>query len=138
MEKVFVDTDIILDLLSSREPFYIYSANLFSAADKNEIKIFVSSLSFSNLNYILSKQYSSDQAKKRLLKFKTLVTVLPVTDKVVDLALSSDFKDFEDGLQYFTAIENNIKILLTRNLKDYKTAEISVMTAEQFLKGKRN
>ena len=138
MEKIFVDTDIILDLLSSREPFYVYSANLFSAADKNEIKIFVSSLSFSNLNYILSKQYSSDQAKKRLLKFKTLVNVLSVTDKVVDLALSSDFKDFEDGLQYFTAIENNIKTLLTRNLKDYKSAEISVMTAEQFLRGKKN
>jgi predicted nucleic acid-binding protein len=138
MEKIFVDTDIILDLLSSREPFYIYSANLFSAADKNEIKIFVSSLSFSNLNYILSKQYSSDQAKKKLLKFKTLVIVLRVTDKVVDLALSSDFKDFEDGLQYFTAIENNIKTLLTRNLKDYKSAEISVMTAEQFLRGKKN
>jgi predicted nucleic acid-binding protein len=137
VEKVFVDTDIILDLLSSREPFYIYSANLFSAADKNDIKIFVSSLSFSNLNYILSKQFSSDQAKKKLLKFKTLVTVLPVTDKVVDLALSSDFKDFEDGFQYFTAIENNIKTLLTRNLKNYKNAEIAVMTAEQFLKGKR-
>ena len=64
------------------------------------------------------------------------MTVLAVTDKVVDLALSSDFKDFEDGLQYFTAIENNIKTLLTRNLKDYKSAEIPIMTAEQFLNGK--
>jgi hypothetical protein len=66
-----------------------------------------------------------------------LVSVLAVTDKVVKLALSSEFKDFEDGLQYFTAIENNLKIVLTRNLKDYKTAEITVMTAEQFLKGQR-
>ena len=64
MEKVFVDTGIILDLLSKREPFYIHSAKLFSAADKNEIKIHVSSLAFTNLNYILSKQYSTDQAKK--------------------------------------------------------------------------
>lgn len=136
MEKVFVDTDIVLDLLSNREPFYIHAAYLFSEADKNAIKIYVSSLSFSNLNYILSKQYSTDQARKKLLKFKTLVTVLAVTDKVVELALSSDFKDFEDGMQYFTAIENNIKTLLTRNLKDFRTAEISVMTAEQFLKGK--
>ena len=120
MDKVFVDTDIILDLLSEREPFYKHSAYLFSAADKSKIKIHVSSLSFSNLNYLLSKQYSADQARKKLLKFKTLVTVLSVTDKVVELALSSDFKDFEDGLQYFTAIENNLKILLTRNLKDYK------------------
>ena len=135
MEKVFVDTDIILDLLSNREPFYIHSANLFSAADKNEIKIYVSTLSFANLNYILSKQLSTDQAKKKLFKFKTLVTLLSVTDKVIELALSSDFKDFEDAIQYFTAIENNIKILLTRNLRDYKYAEISVLTAEQFFKG---
>ena len=136
MEKVFVDTDIVLDLLSNREPFYIHSANLFSAADKNEIKLYVSSLSFANLNYILSKQYSADQSRKKLLKFKTLVTVLSVTDKVIELSLSSDFKDFEDGIQYFTATENNIKTLLTRNLKDYKSAQISVLTAEQFLKGR--
>ncbi|MFZ4800295.1 MAG: type II toxin-antitoxin system VapC family toxin [Bacteroidia bacterium] len=135
MEKVFVDTDIILDLLSQREPFYNHAAYLFTDADKGKIQIFVSSLSFSNLNYLLSKQYSAVQARKILLKFKTLVTVLAVTDKVVELALSSDFKDFEDGLQYYTAIENNLKILLTRNLKDYKTAEIAVMTAAQFLKG---
>jgi predicted nucleic acid-binding protein len=136
MEKVFVDTDIVLDLLSNREPFYSHSAHLFSEADKGKIRIHVSSLTFSNLNYILSRQYSVDKARKKLLKFKTLVTVLSVTDKVVELALSSDFKDFEDGLQYFTAIENNLKTLLTRNLKDYKTSEITVMTAEQFLKGK--
>ena len=136
MEKVFVDTDIILDLLSNREPHYTPSAYLFSEADKGKTKIYVSSLSFSNLNYILSKLYSPDQARKKLLKFKTLVTVLAVTDKVVDLALSSDFKDFEDGLQYFTAIEHNIRTLLTRNLKDYKSAEIPIMTAEQFLNGK--
>jgi predicted nucleic acid-binding protein len=133
MEKVFVDTDIILDLLRYREPFYIHSANLFSAADKNEIKLFVSSLSFANLNYILLRQFSAEQARKKLFKFKTLVTVLAVTDKIVELALSSDFKDFEDALQYFSAAENNIKILLTRNLKDYKNAEISILTAEQFL-----
>jgi predicted nucleic acid-binding protein len=137
MEKVFVDTDIILDLLSQREPFYTNAAYLFSEADKGKTQVYVSSLSFSNLNYILSRQYAPDQARKKLLKFKTLVTVLAVTDKVVELALSSDFKDFEDGLQYFTAIENNMKTLLTRNLKDYKTAEIPVMTAEQFLKGRK-
>lgn len=136
MERVFVDSDIILDLLGGREPFYKYSAELFSLADKGKVELHVSSLSFANLNYILSKQFSAEQARKKLLKFKTLVTVLSVTDKIVELSLASDFKDFEDGLQYFTAIENEIKLLLTRNLKDYKTAQISVMTAEQFLKGK--
>jgi hypothetical protein len=87
---------------------YTHSAHLFSEADMGKTKIYVSSLSFSNLNYILSRQYSADQARKKLLKFKTLVSVLAVTDKSVELALSSDFKDFEDGLQYFTAIEDPI------------------------------
>lgn len=133
MERIFADTDIVLDLLSARKPFYIHAANLFSLADKGEVKIFVSTLCFANLNYILTRQYSPDQARKKLLKFKTLVNVLAVTDKIVDLALSSDFKDFEDGMQYFTAAENNIRIILTRNLKDYKSSLIPVMTAEQFL-----
>lgn len=133
MEKLFVDTDIILDMLSDRIPFADHATKLFSAADKGKIVICVSSLCFANLNYILSKQYSPDQARKMLFKFKTLVTVLTVTDKIIDLALSSDFKDFEDGIQYFTSIENNVKILLTRNLKDYKSVAIPVMTAAQFL-----
>ncbi len=136
MGKVFVDSDIILDLLSAREPFYQHAAGLFSLADKEQLKIFVASLSFANLNYILSKQFSPTQARKQLLKFKTLVTVLAVTDKIVDLALSSDFKDFEDGIQYFTAVENDIGIILTRNLKDYHSAHIPVMTVETYLKSR--
>lgn len=134
MEKLFVDTDIILDLLAKREPHYKYAAAIFSLEDQREIKLFVSSLSFANLNYILSKQYNANNARKKLIAFKTLTTVLAVNDKIVELALASDFKDFEDGLQYYTATENNISKLITRNLKDFKTADIIVMTAEQFLK----
>ncbi len=136
MDHVFVDTDVILDLLGSREPFYKYAAQLFSEADRGNVKLYVSSLSLANLNYLLSRQYSGDQAKKKLLKFKTLVTVLPVNDKVVELALASDFKDFEDALQYFAATENNLITLLTRNWKNYKSADILIMTAEQYLKNK--
>ncbi len=136
MDKVFVDTDIILDFLGFREPFYINAANLFSLADKSLLQIFVSSLAFANLNYLLSKQYNTNEARKKLLKFKTLVSVLAVDDKIIELALSSDFKDFEDGIQYFSAIDKELRIILTRNLKDFKTADIAVMTAEQYLKGK--
>lgn len=137
MEKVFVDTDVMMDLLSQRMPFYTYAAQLFSRADKGSVKLYVSSLSFSNLNYVLSRQYSAGQSRKQLMKFKTLVSVLSVTDKIVELALSSDFKDFEDGMQYYTALENGIKTLLTRNLKDYRAAEIIVQTPEQYLRGRK-
>jgi predicted nucleic acid-binding protein len=134
MDTVFVDTDIIIDLLAAREPFYEYAAALFSLADKGKVKICVSPLSFSNVNYLLTRQYNANQARKKLLKFKTLVTVYEVNDKTIELALASDFKDFEDGIQYFTAIENGIQLLLTRNLKNYKSADIPVMTAEDFIK----
>ena len=134
MDKIFVDSDIILDLLSARQPHYYAAAELFSLADEGSIKIFVSSLSFSNVNYILSRQYNGDQARKKLLKFKTLVSILSVNEKTIELALASEFKDFEDAIQYYTAIENDIITLLTRNLKDFRKSEISVLTAEQYLK----
>ena len=134
MDKFFVDSDIILDLLSGRQPHYNAAAELFSLADEGTIRIFVSSLSFSNVNYILSRQYHGDQARKKLLKFKTLVSILSVNEKTIELALASEFKDFEDAIQYYTAIENDITTLLTRNLKDFRKADISVLTAEQFLK----
>jgi predicted nucleic acid-binding protein len=134
VEKVFVDSDIVLDLLSGREPNSRYAAELFSLADQNSIKLYVSSLTFANVNYILSKQVSNGQARKLLLKFKTLINVLSVNDKIIELALASDFFDFEDAIQYNTAIENGITTLLTRNLKDFKKAEIAILTAQQFLK----
>jgi predicted nucleic acid-binding protein len=134
VEKVFVDSDIVLDLLSGRQPHYKYAAELFSLADENSIKLYVSSLTFANVNYILSKQLSSGQSRKMLLKIKALINVLSVNDKIIGLALASDFHDFEDAIQYNTAIENGITTLLTRNLKDFKKAEIAILTAQQYLK----
>ncbi len=134
MEKVFVDSDIVLDLLSARQPHYKFAAELFSLADQNSIKVYITSLTFANVNYILSKQLSPGQARKMLLTFKTIVNVLAVNDKIIELALLSNFQDFEDAIQYNTAIENSITTLLTRNLKDYKKAEITILTAQQYLK----
>ena len=134
MDRIFVDSDIILDLLSGRQPYYDAAAELFSLADEGAVKLFVSSLSFSNVHYILSRQYHGDQARKMLLKFKTLVSILSVNEKTIELALSSEFKDFEDAIQYYTAIESKIETLVTRNLKDFRKAEISVLTAEHYLK----
>jgi len=134
MDKIFVDTDIILDLLSGRQPHHNFAAEVFSLADEGDIMIFVSSLSFANVNYILSREFKADQVRKKLLNFKTLVSVLSVHDKIIELALASEFNDFEDAIQYYTAIENDIATLLTRNVKDFRKADISVMTAEQYVK----
>lgn len=135
MAKIFVDTDVCLDLLSGRKPFNAFAEQLFTLADLGKIEIYVSSLSFSNIDYILQSQYKMNDSRKILSRFKTLVFVLPVDDKIINLALASDFGDFEDAIQYNTAIENNIKILLTRNLKDYRKSLIQVMNPETFLLG---
>ena len=133
MERIFTDTDIAIDLLSERYPHYIHAAELFTLADKGKLLIHVSSLSFSNLNHLLARQYSQKDARRILNKFKVLVKVLSVDDKIIDLSLNSEFKDFEDAIQYYTALENNINTLITRNLKDYKHADITIVTAEDFL-----
>lgn len=133
MEKVFVDTNIVIDLLAKREPFYKEAQDLFTLSDKKEIELQISSLTFANAYYSIVKHYKAVDAKKYLLKFKVLVTILPLEDKAIELALASDFADFEDGLQYFIAMDNESDILITRNKKDFKTSKIPVMTAGEYL-----
>jgi len=134
VDKVFVDTDITLDLLSERTPHYSAAAQLFTLADKGKIVVNISALSFSNLNYLLTKQYNAVESRRILNSFKVLVKVIAVDDKIIELALSSKFADFEDAIQYYSAIENGIDILLTRNIRDYKQAKIAILTAESYIK----
>jgi len=132
-KKVFVDTDIIYDLLGKRDPFYLAAAQLFTLADEGKVQIFISALSLANLHYLISKKRSEEEAKEILRKFKVLVHVAPLNDKIIDLALNSEFSDFEDALQYYSALQNEIEVLLTRNLKDYRKAQITVLTAQDFI-----
>ena len=134
MNKVLVDTDIIYDLLAHRMPYYTSAAKLFTLADKQKTTIFISALTVPNLNYLLTKFKSARDAKKILNQFKVLINIIPLNEKIIDLALNSDFKDLEDAIQHYSAIENNVEIILTRKLKDYKNSQIPVMTAEDFVK----
>ena len=134
MKRLFIDTNIVIDLLSRREPFYDEAANLFSLADKKVVELNISSLTVANTSYILLRQTDSKKAKEILRKLRLIVNVLPLDDKIVGLTLNDDsFSDFEDGLQYFTALENDQDIIITRNLKDFKASKLPAMTARQFL-----
>lgn len=137
MSRLLIDTNIVIDLLSKRDKFYEEAADLFSRADKKELDLTISSLTFANTNYILSKMKSPKEAREILRKFKVLVELLSLDDKITDLALSGErFPDFEDGLQYYSAIENGIDIIITRNKKDFKNSKIPVLTAKEFLADK--
>jgi predicted nucleic acid-binding protein len=133
MKKIFVDADITLDLLAKREPFYNPTSELFSLIDDNQVKGYTSPIIIANIHYILSKQLGKEKSLKYISKLTTLLKILTFDEKIVELALSSDFKDFEDAIQYYTAIENNVEILITRNIKAYKYANIPIMTADEFI-----
>lgn len=133
MEHVFVDTNIVLDLLQKREGFFVEARELFTLADRKEVKLYISALTIANTYYLLSKHYNSADARKLLAKFKVLVEVLAIDDKIIELSLVSDFKDFEDALQFYTALENNLAIIITRNKKDFKNNILPVMSAKEYL-----
>ncbi len=135
MKKLLIDTNIIIDLLAKREPFYTEAAMLFTLADKQKLTLCVSALSFANVNYILLQSKKSEEAKQILRKLKLIVDVLSLDEKIIGLALNdNEFRDFEDALQYYSAIESSAEIIITRNLKDFQKVKLPVMSAAQYLK----
>jgi len=134
MKKLFIDTNIVIDLLSRREPFFEEAAELFSLADKKHIELSISSLTIASTSYALLRQMDSQKAKSVLRKLRLILHILPLDDKIIGVAVNDDtFADFEDGLQYFTAIEHEQDLIITRNLKDFKNSKLPVMTARQFI-----
>lgn len=136
MEKLYVHTNIVLDLLQKREAFYVEAQELFTLADKKKVKLYVSSLTIANIHYLLSRHYHSGEARKILAKFKVLVEVLSLDHKIIDLALTSALKDFEDAIQYYTALENSMDLIITRNKRDFKKQRIPVLTAKEYINRK--
>lgn len=134
MHRVFIDSDIILDVLAKREPFYIPAAKLFTLLDKREVSGFTSPIVFANIHYILRKAKSKEYVLQSLRTLKSFISVLPIDEKIIELALDSSFNDFEDAIQYYTAKSYEINFLITRNQKHYKQSTISICTAEEYLK----
>jgi predicted nucleic acid-binding protein len=135
MKTLFVDTNIVIDLFAKREPFYTEAATLFSLADTKKLSLNVSALTFANANYILIQSKKQDEAKLIFRKLKLIVSVVSLDEKIVGLSLNdNDFKDYEDALQYYSALDNGAEAIITRNLRDFKKSKLPVMTAAQFLK----
>lgn len=133
MKSIFLDTNIIIDLLAKREPFVQDAKKIFSLADKGKVKLYTSALSIANVSYVLLKQRKAEETKQILRKLILLVKIYSLDEKIINLALNDiEFNDFEDGLQYYTALENNTDIILTRNTKDFNNSKLPVMTVKQF------
>jgi predicted nucleic acid-binding protein len=135
-EKIFIDSDIILDVLMDRKPFYESSAGILALGIAKEADLFTTAVVLANVFYFIRKKYGIEEAKEQLRKLRLFINIVSVEEKAVDMALNSQFNDFEDGIQYFSAKENDISILITRNIRHYKAGDIFVETAEEYIKAK--
>jgi predicted nucleic acid-binding protein len=133
-KRLFLDTNILLDLLGERDPFYHSVAQIATLADQKKIKLIVSPLTFATVNYFLSKHESSQVAKDKLRRFKVICEISKMDETIVEKALNSDFVDFEDSLQYYCAVESKCDLLITRNPKDFKLSSIPIMSADEYMK----
>ena len=131
--KLFIDTNVMLDLIGERIPFYDPIAKIATLADKGKLTMVVSALSYATVNYFLTKFENSEIAKDKLRKFKIISEISTIDELIIEKGLNSSFSDFEDSLQYFCALASDCKILITRNGKDFKESQIPIMTAEEYL-----
>lgn len=134
MKNIFLDTNILLDYLANRKPFFKDADSIFSMAENGKIKLHCSSLSFSTIFYVLRKLQTPEQLFQTLTDLTNIMTITGVDEKTIIDALNSGFNDLEDAIQYFSALHfGEIEILLTRNSKDFKKAKIDVFSPSEFI-----
>lgn len=134
MKNLFIDTNVIIDLLADRKPYSEAASRLFDYAEKGKINLFISALSYANIYYIIKKTCSHKRMLVMLKDLEAITETLDVTKQVISKSLHSDFNDFEDAIQYHTALSNSkIEVIVTRNGKDYKKSSLSIMTPQEAL-----
>ncbi|MCF8461553.1 MAG: PIN domain-containing protein [Flavobacteriales bacterium] len=133
-DRLFLDTNVMLDLLGERAPFFATAARIATLADKGKIELVVSAVSYATVYYLLSKYENTEAVMGKLRKFRSISSVSDLSETVIDKGLSSNFSDFEDALQYHCALHTNCNIIITRNGKDFRFSELPVLTGEEYLK----
>jgi predicted nucleic acid-binding protein len=132
--KVFLDTNILVDLLTDRPPFTSEALEIFSLGEKGKVMLYTSTHSIATTHYILKKYVAEKQLRNLLLELSDRMTVLDITQSILISSLQSAHKDFEDAIQMIAAESSGeIDYILTRNLKDFKTSIIPAVSIREFL-----
>ena len=132
MKNIFLDTNIVIDFLADREPFSLDAAKLFNLSVLGKVKIYISAVSYNNIYYILRQSLSNSDTIKLLDELSEMAEIADVTKSVIKKSLKTDFKDFEDAIQYYCALSlNKIDFIVTRDTKDFKKSSLSIMTAAE-------
>jgi predicted nucleic acid-binding protein len=135
IDRVFVDSDVVLDVALARQPFLDASKVVLSLLENGRAVGFISSNSITNIYYILRKAGGDQKARGFLTSILKYLTVIPVDHNCILTALRSDFGDFEDGVQHFAALSNQCECIVTRNVEDYTKSELNVYLPIEFLSG---
>ena len=139
MDKVLIDTDVLLDFFFNRKPFARYATEILNLCEENKLRGFTSPVIISNVYYLLRKTGKHDIIVEKIKQLLSIIEIIKMDKNTVLNALNSEFKDFEDAIQNFSAIENGgIMVIMTRNIKDFKKSELAILTPETYLKGKAN
>lgn len=134
MQKIFLDTNIVIDFLGERESFYKPAARLMTLSDKKKIQLFTSPLTIATAYYILAKYESKSSVLDKIRKFKLLCRTSVMDDEVIEKSIHSAFSDFEDTLQYYSALASGCNLVITRNENDFKNALIPVINVDVYQK----
>ncbi|HWD88036.1 MAG TPA: PIN domain-containing protein [Mucilaginibacter sp.] len=134
MKQVFVDTNILIDLLAERPPFSKFAIELFNRAEKNNVKLFTSSHSIATTHYLLKKYVDEATLRVTLFNLLDFIAIIPIDLSIIKRSLQSKHKDFEDAIQIFAANTiDNLDFIVTRNLKDFKNAGTPVLPPDELL-----
>ena len=133
-KTVFIDSDVILDVALARNPFFPASKMILAMVESNFIIGSLSSNCIANIYYILRKLGGDSKAREFISNIVKYINVITVSHQSVLKALKSKFSDFEDALQYYSALENQCEYIITRNIEDYKNSKINVILPEEFVK----
>ena len=132
MTRLFLDTNIVVDLLERREPFCQDAVKLFTMAYNKQVQLVVSPMTYSTASFLLRK-HGPKGVRNLLANFRQLSRVATTNERTVDDSLASQFRDFEDAMQYYTALKAKADFIITRNGKDFTASKIPVMTAVEYL-----
>ncbi len=130
--NVFVDTNILLDVLARREPFYADSARIWTLAETGQVTGFASTLSLPNLLYLLRRAKSRPTARKTIGILRDIFSLVPLDVQITNQAIDSDIADFEDAIEYFSALRAGAHALLTRNPGDFSHHDVAIQTPVEF------
>ncbi len=134
MKHLFLDTNVLIDFLADRKPFSMDAAKLFDYSFKRKVNIYVASVSYNNIYYILRQSCSHTETIKILTELQEWTEAVDVSKDIIRKALKSEFKDFEDAIQYFCAKAlNKIDCIVTRDTKDFKTSSLPTLTPKEAL-----